>query len=105
MLMHGLQDLMLIEVVAPTVGTNDTLTVSLTDDYNIPSGIVSGLAGARIVGKQATAGTGKTLDDSVAISGTDLVITEGSTGFANGDVFQVALFTSLPSETAAASTA
>lgn len=104
-MLNGLGIFDVIEVVAPTVSANDTLTVSLTDDYGYTADQVAAFRGARILGKQVTAGTGQVLDDSVAIDGTDLVITEGSTGFADGDVFQVGLFVSLATATATASTA
>lgn len=102
-MLNGTNFMDVIEVVMPTVTTEDTLTVSLVDDFGYSSGQVAAFSDARIIGKQATAGTGKAEDDSVALSGTDLVISEGSTGFTTGDVFQVALFTALSSKSGTAS--
>ena len=96
----------LVKVVAPAdIGTGDTLTVALDDDLGLSAGVIASIK-PFISAKTSTAGVGKTIDDTVAVSGTDLVITEGTTGFTAGDVFLVELvFGSVNAVTAVGSTA
>ncbi len=104
-MLNGTNHMEIVEVKVPTVTTEDTLTVSLVDDFGYDAAQVAAFRDARLLSKQVAAGTGQVLDDSVALSGNNLVITEGSTGFTTGDVFQVALFTALPSKSGTASAA
>jgi hypothetical protein len=85
-----LGDKIYVEVVMPTVTTQNALTKDLKD-FGLSSQQIAA-AKARIVNKRAAAGTGKAIDDSVAITGDNLVIAEGATGFVTGDVFGVMLF-------------
>lgn len=78
-----------VRVVVPSdVSTHNILTAELHDNLGIPE---ESLVGARpvILAKETSAGVAKTVDDKVTISGNNLVINEGSTGFAAGDIFTV----------------
>ena len=72
-----------VKVVCPTVTTEDILTVALSS-FGVDVGNVKKSTPV-IVSKFASAGTGKAEDDKVSISGTNLIINEGSTGFVTGD--------------------
>lgn len=93
-----------IQVVCPTVTTEDILTVALS-----ALGVV--VANAQkatplLVARKASAGTNKDVDTGkVSISGSNLIINEGSMAFVTGDVFFIDLVLGeIPSAAAAATT-
>lgn len=97
-------DTKIIQVVAPSgVSTDDTLTTDLTS-LGIPSDNLKS-CNAEVISKKDTSGNGKVFDDIAAISGDNLVITEGATGFTAGDVFTVLLIFGSPNKATAASSA
>jgi hypothetical protein len=90
-------------IVAPSLTTQNRLTTNLATAFGIESSI---LANAKpvIKAKQDTNNAPKTIDDTPSISGNNLVIAEGATGFATGDQFFVELYVGCGSATATAST-
>lgn len=98
-----LQDRMLIEVAAPAdVSTHTLLTADLTD-AGLSADVLAACA-ARAVSKRDASGNGKVFDDIVAVSGSNLTITEGSTGFVAGDVWTIELVFPAPVELASVAT-
>ena len=78
-----------IRVVAPAdVDTHTILTAELHDSLGIPEESLVGAIPVLIC-KETSAGIGKVADDTVSMSGNSLVINEGATGFAAGDVFTI----------------
>ena len=101
-----LEKLILAKIVCPTVTTQDILTSAMAD-FGIDEVAAKTLAGVNIVAKTTSAGVGQAIDDKISISGSNIVINEGSTGFVTGDIFYIALRignATLPSSTATAST-
>lgn len=93
----------IIKVVMPTVTTQNRLTVALTS-YGLQSTDIASIKEAVIIATKVAAGTGRVQDESLAISGSNLVIAEGATGFVTGDLFYVALVWGLETQTGTAST-
>ena len=85
-----MEKLKLVKIVCPTVTTQATLTVPMSalgiDNMSPPC-----IKDAHIVAKTTSAGVGQVEDDTISISGTNIVIAEGSTGFTTGDIFYVLL--------------
>lgn len=94
-----LNEVKIIEVVAPTLTTENTLTMDLKT-HGLSTGNIAA-AKARLIAKRGSNGVAKAVDDKVAVSGDNLVITEGATGFATGDVFVMALVIGAMSSAAA----
>jgi len=92
-----------VEVVCPTVTTQDTLTANLAT-LGYPATTIKAMR-PRIIAKTTSANVPKAQDDTVTLSGTNLVIAEGATGFATGDRWLIALNVGGESVTAVASTA
>lgn len=84
-----------LKVTAPSdVGTATLLTVAL-DDLGLTDENIEGMSPI-CVQKVDTSGNGKVFDDAVTISGQDLLIAEGSTGFAAGDEWTIDLEVGVP---------
>lgn len=96
-----LQDRVFVKVVTPAdVSTNDLLQVD-TDDLGLSDEVLANSTPV-IVGKTDSSGNGAVMDEIVAITGGNLQITEGSTGFAAGDIYIIELLLGLKSFTATA---
>lgn len=93
------------KIVLGTTTTQDLATVSMTTGLGLSAAEAAGVAGAEIVNGKATGGVLKACVAKVAVSGTNLVITEGSDAFVTGDEYIVRLYWGLPSATATMSTA
>lgn len=78
-----------VTVRLPTVSTHDTATVDLTTLGYEPSVIAA--MDPQIIGAEGSDGVARAPEESVAISGNNLVVTEGSTGWSNGDEIIVQL--------------
>lgn len=86
------EDKVRIKAVCPTVTTESILTIPLAD-FGLTAADVSGakLAKPLCVYKTTSAGLGKANTDTIAITGTNLVITEGASGFVTGDIWYIEL--------------
>jgi len=80
-----------IECVSP--GTDDRLDVPFSD-LGITKEVASAMVPV-IIGKETSAGAADTIDETAALdlSNERLTISEGSNGFADGDIYTVQLVT------------
>ncbi|HBC89538.1 MAG TPA: hypothetical protein DCZ94_21585 [Lentisphaeria bacterium] len=98
------KDIKIVQVVVPAdVSTHTTLTADLETDLGIPSEFIDDCKPV-IIAKEGSTFAGKVLDEIPSIAASKLVITEGATGLAVGDIYTVALIKgSLDKSTAVAS--
>jgi len=92
-----------VDVTAPSdVGTHNRVTVDLRS-YGFDAPTIARMR-PRAVARTTSAGVGQVLDDTVTISGHNLIVAEGTTGFAAGDTWRIELGIGVVAQTGVAAT-